>query len=154
MSKVSPLGIASGHCTACGKLIWRSATLQRGAWGLEPGHRFILWPRPDSVYARVETPSGHAPGIAYCRDCAPPIGTPGPVKGLGVIIGYDASYERYQNWFADERGAFWRTWLADAVFLEQAEIDRLLATWEQDRVECDTYRAADASGADRDLRLA
>jgi hypothetical protein len=130
----SPLGLRAGHCTACGECLWRSARLQKDAWGLPAGQVFLLWPRPDSVYAKVETPSGYAPGIAYCRPCAPRIGEPGPILDGAPVIGYEPALERYVDWWAPDRDAFYRAYLGDALFLDAVQIEELLKLWETDRV--------------------
>jgi hypothetical protein len=146
-AETSPLGICAGHCTLCGKLIWRTAELQREAWGLKPGHTFLLWPEPASLYAVLAVPTGFAPGIAYCRGCAPPLLSPGPALDGAPIQLYETAYDRYTDWYTDRRGEFWRAWLADALYLEDAAIKRLMTIWEMDRRECDRLRDADSGAA-------
>lgn len=125
--------IRAGYCTGCGDKVWRFATLQRDAWGLAAGTEFLLWPKPDSLYAKVETPTGYAPGIAYCANCAPPAGAPGPILDGAPVVGYESALERYSDWYQPIRQPFYAAWLRDALFLEGVEIDRLLALWEKDR---------------------
>lgn len=117
--------------------------------GIVAGQPFLLWPLPESVYARVQTDSGSAPGITFCPDCAPALGSyllvlAQPMAATGVptgeaytvggpVIGLDAALSRYADWYTDERGEFWRAWLKDALSLEPSEVNALMALWNSDR---------------------
>jgi hypothetical protein len=100
--------------------------------GIAAGTEFILWPQPDSLYARLETATGYAPGVAFCGACAPAVGEPA-LEGLGPVIAYDTAHERYASWFTEAWGVFRRAWLRDALSLEPAQIDALMGQWESDR---------------------
>jgi hypothetical protein len=124
----------AGHCTACGALVWRTAVAAREdkSSGIRAGQMFILWPNPTSMYARVETPTGEAPGIAFCAKCAPPIGDPALVD-LGPVLRYETARGRYAAWYADDRETFYRAWLRDALSLKAAQIKALIQQWNADR---------------------
>ena len=135
--------IRAGYCTACGGALWRVGSLQRSAWGKQAGEQYLLWPKPDSLYAREETSSGWAPGLAYCRDCAPAIGSAGPAFG-GPILNFETAYDRYSDWYSAARFDFWPSWLKDGLFYDAPGIAGLMETWEKDRSECERLRIADA----------
>jgi len=128
------MNVRAGHCTDCGKLIWSAAKAARDdvRSGIHAGQQFILWPRPDSLYAQLETPSGYAPGIAFCRTCAP---APGDVvlREFGPVLKLESAKERYAAWFTEQWGAVRRAWLRDALSLEPEQIDSIMNEWSQDR---------------------
>jgi hypothetical protein len=126
--------VRSGHCSDCQRLVWRTAIAQRDTPdGTKAGEVFLLWPRPESLYAKVRTPEGFAPGIAYCPECAPQIGQPGPVFDGAPVIGYETAYGRYTAWYADEKREFWQAWLHDHLSLTGSEVSAYLDQWEKDR---------------------
>jgi len=122
----------AGHCTGCGQLIWRTATAARDNGAVTAGQSFLLWPKPDSLYAQLQTDTGHAPGVAYCRQCAP---APGEfaLEGYGATIRLEGAHERYASWYAPERETFYRAWLQDALSLEPNQVNDLMSTWHEDR---------------------
>lgn len=129
--------IKAGMCTKCGTPVWRTAVAQKDHDGTKAGTVFLLWPMPQSVYARVQTPTGYAPGIAYCVTCAPPLGsafegTQGVPPG-SPIIGYETAHGRYAAWYAPEKAPFYQAWLHDHLMLEPTEIASLLTLWQHDR---------------------
>ena len=129
--------IKAGMCTKCGTPVWRTAVAQKDHDGTKAGTVYILWPMPTSVYAQVSTPTGYAPGIAYCLSCAPPIGS--AFEGaLGVppgspIRNYETAHGRYSAWYAPEKETFYRAWLRDHLLLDPADIEALMMTWQTDR---------------------
>lgn len=127
-----PTACKAGHCTGCGQLIWRTATAARDNGTIQAGQEFLLWPRPDSLYARLETSSGHAPGVAFCRSCAPETGE-SAVEGFGPVIRLERAHERYASWYAPERETFYRAWLQDALSLEPSQVNEIIAEWHADR---------------------
>ena len=62
----------AGRCVACQADLWVRVTHPK------TGAAILLYPLAGGVYARVATAIGIAPGIGYCRACAPPVGSPGP----------------------------------------------------------------------------
>lgn len=87
---------------------------------------------PDSVYARLETPTGYAPGIAFCGKCRPELGDV-VLHGYGPVVAVEAAHHRYHEWFTPDHGEFRRAWLRDALSLDLAYIDALMQRWESDR---------------------
>lgn len=126
--------VRAGHCTACGELIWRSAVAARDdrRQGIKAGDKHILWPRPDSVYAVLETATGTAPGIAYHAACAPPIGAIA-IEGFGPVLRYEGARDRYHAWFTTEWGEARRLWLHDALSLAPHQVNALMKQWHLDR---------------------
>jgi hypothetical protein len=126
--------VRAGHCTDCGRLIWRAATAARDDLrsGIKAGTQYILWPDPTSLYARLETSTGYAPGVAFCRQCAPEPGTH-VLDGFGPVICLESAHERYAAWYTENWGAVRRAWLRDALSLEPAQIDALMGEWNADR---------------------
>ena len=140
-----------GVCYSCQHLVWRVAIAARSieSQNITAGQPFLLWPLPESLYARLRTDSGSAPGITFCPDCAPeigsylvvlvvpmnPTGVPmrEPYTVSGPVIGLDSALSRYSDWYAPERESFWRSWLKDALSLESAEITALMVAWNEDR---------------------
>jgi len=122
----------AGHCTACGQQIWRTAVAARDNGAIHAGQEFLLWPMPASLYAVLETTTGHAPGVAFCRSCAP---APGELalEGFGATIRLEGAHERYAGWFREGRDVFYRAWLMDALSLEPAEIEAHMSQWQEDR---------------------
>ena len=110
------------------------ATAQRdsGRMGIQAGRTFILWPLPDSLYAKVKTDTGWAPGIAYCPDCAPEIGQPGPILEGSPIIGYEKALERYAKWFEPACRVFYSDWLAQAMGYGETDVNAFLELWDKD----------------------
>ena len=129
--------IRAGTCTACGQVVWRSAQSSKDWNAVPAGTTYLLWPRPDSLYAQVETETGWAPGIAYCARCAPPVGTPFLETALAgrPILRYEKAGDRYAAWYAEEKRSFYAAWLTDQLWLEPAEVVALLHTWDEDRRE-------------------
>jgi hypothetical protein len=125
----------AGYCTGCDKPVWARAWAQREepSQRIKAGQEFILWPRPDSVYAVLETSTGEAPGIAFCPECAPALGTPDIVEGLGPVMRLEGAKDRYVDWFAANRELFLRTWLKDALNYEPGFIEFVMDNWHQDR---------------------
>lgn len=122
----------AGHCTACGKLIWRAALAARdNGPNIRGGQQFILWPDPTSVYARLETETGHAPGIAFCAEHKPAAGDH-VLAGFGPVVGLDTAHQRYAAWYNTSREHFYRAWLRDALTLEPAPIEAIIAQWKAD----------------------
>ena len=129
--------LRAGYCAACGTLCWRTATAQKDHDGTKAGEVFLLWPKPESVYAKVQTPTGYAPGIAYCPSCAPAIGAPF-VGTVGIpegspVIGYETAHTRYTAWYDGTQEPFYRAWLHDHLYLEPFDVNRLMVQWDQDR---------------------
>lgn len=127
-----------GACAGCDRDVWTSAVAQRDDkdQGIAAGQRFLLWPRPWSLYAQTWTPTGHTVGIAYCPDCAPAFGELGPeIKELGrtAVVGYETAKGRYTAWYTEDHGAFLRAWLADALGYDEAMLTATMTMWEQDR---------------------
>ena len=120
-------------CTYCDKKIWATAEakLNDPQSGIVAGMVFPLWPRPDSVYARLETSTGYAPGIAFCEACAPAVGQPA-LAGFGPVVGYEAAKARYSTWYSETRETFLRAWLRDALSWPEHEIEDLVADWQKD----------------------
>src|SRR2546427_842533 len=127
------MALKAGHCTGCQKPVWRSVAQQKDAHGKPAGTEHILWPHPTSMYAKLKTDTGHAPGIAYCPDCAPAIGEQCPAVDNLEVCGYESAKARYAFWYSDGYGAFLRSYLADAMFLDAAAVADMLALWERDR---------------------
>lgn len=125
--------LTAGQCADCNKPTWVSTQLQKNAYGLPAGHNFLLWPKPDSLYARVDTPMGPGPGIGYCGACAPEIGQPCIAVQNYIINSYESAKSRYAHWYTEKFGDFLKTWLKDGVFHEPGEIDKIMAEWERDR---------------------
>jgi hypothetical protein len=124
-----------GRCTRpdCGKVIWRTATARRNMGrSIKAGMTTILWPDPSSVYARLETPTGYAPGVAFCAEHEPAIGDT-VLDGYGPVIQIDSAHDRYGAWFTAEWGFARRLWLRDAFSYTPQEVDQLMAQWEADR---------------------
>jgi hypothetical protein len=122
----------AGHCTACGRLIWRTATAARDRDGVRAGQLFLLWPLPESVYARLATDTGSAPGVAFCLSCIPRLGERA-LEGFGPVMGLDTAHSRYSDWFSEGRDIFYRAWLSEVLSLEPLQIEVLMAQWAQDR---------------------
>lgn len=126
--------IQSGRCTKCGELNWRSAKAARNLpdQGIRANQAFILWPRPDTVYAALETPTGYAPGINFCLACAPQPGET-VLDGFGPVLHLESARSRYAAWFTENWGSVRRLWLKDALNLESAQVDAIMAQWSLDR---------------------
>lgn len=127
--------LRAGYCTACGTLCWRTAVAQKDHDGTKAGEVFLLWPKPDSCYAKVETETGYAPGVAYCARCAPPVGGVCAEQVLfqRPILGYEKALERYSAWYTPEKEEFYRAWLHDHLYLEPAAIETLMIQWHHDQ---------------------
>lgn len=124
----------AGHCTDCGKLIWRYATASRdNGPAIRAGQRFILWPEPSSAYARLETENGYAAGVAFCGEHVPALGE-NVLYGYGPVIAIESARERYHDRFEPVKELFLRAWLRDALILEPAEIETLVNQWKVDAV--------------------
>lgn len=120
-------------CTYCDRKIWATAEakLNDPQSGIRAGQSFPLWPRPDSVYARLETSTGYAPGIAFCPTCAPSVGEQA-LEGMGAVVGYEGAKDRYASWYSEARETFLRAWLQDALAWSAPEIEVLIADWQKD----------------------
>jgi hypothetical protein len=99
---------------------------------IRAGTPYPLWPDPTSVYARLETETGFAPGIGFCKDHAPALGQR-VLPDFGPVVGLDFARGRYVDWFRTGREAFYRAWLRDAMSLEDPQINRLMEQWQSDR---------------------
>jgi hypothetical protein len=135
--------VRAGYCAACEVPIWKIVAHP------VTGAPILLWPRPDSVYAKLGTATGWAPGVGYCTACCPPVGaltslaTWAPVNGvlvpvsLGAVVGHETAGSRYRAWYSDHHGEFLRNWLRDGNgeghFFNEVEIEAVMAEWEQDR---------------------
>jgi len=129
---MAPSHCVAGRCTGCGQSVWRTATAARDNGAIQANQEFILWPRPDSLYAVVETPTGHAPGIAFCRSCAPAPGE-AALEGYGATLRLEGAKERYAAWYDAARETFYRSWLIDALSLEPQQVNDIIAEWHADR---------------------
>lgn len=131
----------AGHCAGCGRALWRIALAQKDSpsQGIKAEQPFLLWPLPDSVYARVRTPEGNlAVGIAFCEPCAPAVGQPwgGTSPQLPAdwpVHAYESALTRYTDWYHPNRRDFYAAWLSDALFYTADEIEVLLTQWDTDR---------------------
>lgn len=131
--------LSRGHCTKCGTAVWRFAKAQRDikSQGVKAGTMYPLWPKPDSVYVRVKTPTGSAPGIAYCTTCVPAIGD--PINVLCADFAYDAEVieiqtaaDRYKNWYTPRKFTFYSAWLKDAMSYDEYTVKKIMKLWESD----------------------
>lgn len=118
--------LTAGQCTTCQAETWISVRHPM------TGERILLFPRPDSVYARCQRPTGIAPGIGFCAAHAP---SRGDVVELGPVVYVDGAAERYRFWFSDRYGDFLRPWLVDELALPEHEADSVIAQWESARAE-------------------
>src|SRR5262245_4721695 len=124
--------IRAGHCTACGDKVWRTAVAQVDKDGQKAGDVVLLWPDPTSLYAWIETPDGHAPGVAFCAECVDQDVLPDPDYGYKVLK-FDTAGDRYRHWFTEGYGVFLRAWLADHLKLDDVDIVNLSTQWNRDR---------------------
>jgi len=108
----------AGHCTTCDTPIWRTVTHGR------TGQVEILYPRPDSVYARVRYGAGVTPGVGYCAQHVPPLGDD--------VVGLDTAANRYAFWFTPAFGAHLRAWLEDHCELAEHERSVVMDQWLDD----------------------
>lgn len=123
----------AGHCTDCGKLLWRTAEAQKNWNNVAAGTVFLLWPLPESTYAMFRDGGGDiAKGIAYCEACLPQ-GGHGPLGAGMTYAGFERAHDRYQAWYHPERREVYATWLKDQLWLEEKDIEQLLKYWDQDR---------------------
>ena len=115
----------AGHCTQCGAPTWVAA--RHG----KTGERFLLFPLPDSVYARIQRqPGSHTPGIGYCAAHAPAPGTPGPAEvGGDPVAALDPAPTRYAYWYSPDYGAWLTSWATDELHLTEPDKQALLAEW-------------------------
>lgn len=120
-------------CTYCDRKVWHTVTakLNDPSSGIRAGQVFPMWPAPDSVYAVLETPTGTAPGVAFCTWCAPAVGRPA-LEGFGPILSYQAAKDRYAAWYDPTRETLLRAWLRDALSYEAPEVDRVIELWKKD----------------------
>lgn len=126
--------IRAGHCTACGEPTWRIGTAQRANGQIRAGSRHLLWPDPASIYVQTWTPTGHTVGIGYCAACSPAVGDLGPPEvGSAPVVGHEAAKARYADWYSEQKGVFFRAWLADGLGYDGAARDALMQQWEVDR---------------------
>ena len=123
----------AGHCTTCDTLIWRTATHRRTE------QVEIIYPRPESVYARVTTSGGVTRGIGYCALHAPPPGI--TILGLGVVEAVETAPARYHRWYAPAFGTYLKAWLRDHMELLDHEVDALMAQWAADRQAAEVLMA-------------
>lgn len=129
--------LKAGHCSRCHKPVWRIAVAQREqtGQGIRAGDPFLLWPMPDSLYARFPYLGGIAPGVAFCARCAPPPGAPigaGPVPEA-LVLDYEIARGRYAAWFAPGKRVFYAAWLKDALGYTDLEVNDFLKLWDEDR---------------------
>jgi len=107
--------IHAGHCSHCDAEIFRFVAHGR------TGERVMLYPLPDSVYARV----GRMPGIGYCAQHVPTIGVDG-------VTALDSAGWRYAHWYSPKFGAHLRAWVADHLELPEHEQEAVMAQWAAD----------------------
>mgnify|MGYP001569191688 CR=1 FL=1 len=121
-------------------MVWRHAVQQVKQNGAEPGQVILLWPAPDSLYARFWTPTGMTAGIAYCPLCCPEIGDlPPPMTSggepieAGGCIEHLTAHAAYGWWFEPAREVFYRAHLRDQIGYGEDEIEALMTQWQSDR---------------------
>lgn len=133
--------VEAGKCTGCREEIWRRAVHAK------TGQSFLLYPDPESVYIVAETALGYAPGIGYCRKCAPLMGESMP-EGITVsatingsatvspttrVIDVVPASQRYGAWYEQTFGEWLRAWLKDHLELPEVAVDNTCALWQRDR---------------------
>jgi len=117
--------IQAGVCTRCGGPTWVSA--RHG----KTGERILLFPLPESVYARIQRGDGSVtPGIGYCATCTPTPGLPGPGEVAGdPVAAVDPAPARYAYWYTRDYGTWLASWATDELHLTEPDKAALLAEW-------------------------
>lgn len=129
----------AGFCAGCDQPTWRMLTHPRH------GARVLLWPKPETRFARIATPEGPGADIynEYCPACCPAIGeTPARViaevnaqpLATAECVGY---MERHADLFTLRHGGWLWAHLADpdGYAVSDAERDTWMEQWAQDRQE-------------------
>lgn len=118
--------LSAGTCAVCQAEVWVGVRHPRTS------ARVLLYPRPDSVYARVRLLDGVMPGIAFCAEHAPAIADR---WGDGLVEALELAPDRYRRWYTDQFGTFLRAWLTDELHCDEGVMHAVLEQWASDRLE-------------------
>ena len=129
-----------GRCLGCEALVWRIGVQQKKANAVPAGTEFLLWPLPSAKFARFRVERNEHEqiyaAIPFCAICATEAVVPILQTFLGVgegVLEWEPARTRYAAWYAEDREAFYRAWLRDQVQYEEAEIEKLMQQWQEDR---------------------
>ena len=112
------MSLHAGHCSNCDVEIFQFVAHGR------TGERVMLYPKPDSVYARIRNGESLTPGVGYCATHVPPLGPD--------VLGLDSAAFRYAHWFTRAFGQHLRAWVADHLELPEHEQEAVMAQWAAD----------------------
>ena len=127
-----------GYCGGCDGDTWRMLTHPTR------GHRELLWPKPETVFAFVLTPDGPGTDVwnDYCPACCPALGAAprrivAEVNGAPLVTTvchhHETAHAKYAHLFSDQFGRWLAAHLIDGYGVSEGERDALVAQWQQDR---------------------